>query len=456
MTAPLHRLQHSRSALAHAVSGRAWKQATRLGRADASIAPAVRVGLAVAVVLVAGKLLGHPEFAGFAALGALVSAFGRYEPYPRRAGKLALVGGLIVLYATFGAVLGVSTSFAAQVWAISIASGVAALLLAAFEIAGPGPVILIFAATAGVGFGHTAPDVEAVFAAVLVGAVVGWVAAMLPALLHPVGPAQLAVARALAAVDSRNDPVARAAIARARTVVALSPRRSSGHVHSLGLVTLLDDAEALLDAWARGDEASHAQEVLAHERALRKMRRHDALPVRAAQLSARPTNFFSTGLARLASKSLLLNAVRIAAAAALAGWCAQAFGFDHPLWATMGALAAMQGITFHTTVQRGIQRLLGNVGGAVIAAGLIALSLGYWQTTVAIVVCQIAAEMLVMRNYALTSLAITPMALMMTGLAGHLSPTVAVDRVADTLIGVLIGVVITAVTIEIGDRQHLN
>ncbi|SNS36921.1 Fusaric acid resistance protein-like [Rhodococcoides kyotonense] len=426
-----------------------------MGRADASVAPAVRVGLAVGVVLIGGGLLGHPEFAGFAALGALVSAFGRYEPYPRRAGKLTVVGVLIAVYATFGAVLGASTtSFAVQASAISVAAGIAALLLAAFEITGPGPVILIFSATAGVGFGHAATDVAAVFAAVVIGAVIGWVAAMLPALLHPVGPAQLAVARALAAVDTRQQTPARAAIARARTVVALSNGRRPRE-HSLGLVTLLDDAEALLDAWARGDEASHAQDVLAHERALRKMRRYDALPVRAAELSSRPKSFFTTGLERLTSKSLLLNAVRIAAAAATAAWCATAFGFEHPLWATMGALAAMQGITFHTTVQRGIQRLLGNVGGAVVAAGLIALSLGYWQTTVAIVVCQIAAELLVMRNYALTSLAITPMALMMTGLAGHLSPSVVIDRIADTLIGVLVGVVIAAVTIEAGDRQHV-
>jgi uncharacterized membrane protein YccC len=122
----------------------------------------------------------------------------------------------------------------------------------------------------------------------------------------------------------------------------------------------------------------------------------------------------------------------------------------------MGAMAAMQGVTFHTTVQRGIQRLLGNVGGAVLGAGLIMLSLGYWQTAVVIVVMQVAAELLVMKNYALTSLAITPMALLLTGLANPLSPAVAVDRIADTLIGVLLGIVIAAVTIEAGDRQHVG
>lgn len=459
MTAPLDRIEHSRSALAHAVSGRTWRQALSIGRSDATIAPAIRVGLAVAIVLVGGGILGRPDLAGFAALGALCSAFGRYEPYPRRAGKIALVGGLIILYATLGALLGTATtSTALQVIAISIASGIAALLLAAFAVTGPGPVILIFASTAAVAFGRSGADVATVFTSVTVGAAVGWAAAMLPALLHPVGPAQLAVARALAAVDTRRQAPARASIARARTVVALNTISldSRAREHRLGLVTLLDDAEALLDAWASGEDPSHAKDVLAHERELRKMRRYDALPIRAAQFDTPPQNFFAAGLAQMTSRSLVVNACRISAAAALAAWCATAFGFEHPLWATMGAMAAMQGINFHTTVQRGIQRLLGNVGGAVIAAGLIALSLGYWQTAAAIVVMQVAAELLVLKNYGLTSLAITPMALLMTGLASHLSPAVAVSRIGDTLIGVVIGIVVAALTIDRADRQHLS
>nr|WP_245819818.1 FUSC family protein [Rhodococcus yunnanensis] len=455
MTATIDRLHHSRSALAHAVSGRTWRQAFTLGRSDSSVAPAVRVGIVVAVVLIGGGLLGRADLAGFAALGALCSTFARYEPYPRRAGKLAMVGGLTVVYATLGAVLGtVTTSSAIHILAIAVAAGIGALILAAFAITGPGAVILIFAASAAVAFAHSAPDVLTVFTTVTIGAVIGWTLSMLPALLHPVGPSQLAVARALAAVDTRQQAPARAAIERARTVIALGGRRPSAH--SLGLVTLLDDAEALLDAWAEGKDPSHAQDVLTHERALRKMRRYDALPVRARELHARPRNFLADGLAQLTSRSLVVNAVRIAAAAALAAWCATAVGFEHPLWATMGAMAAMQGLAFHSTVQRGIQRLLGNVGGAVIAAGLLAASLGYWETVAAIVVLQIAAELLVMTNYGLTSLAVTPMALLLTGLAGHLDPAVALSRVADTLIGVVIGIVVAAVTIEAADRLHMR
>ncbi|WP_247596192.1 MULTISPECIES: FUSC family protein [unclassified Rhodococcus (in: high G+C Gram-positive bacteria)] len=452
MPVPVIRLDHTRSALAHATSRAAWRQAMTLGHADATIAPALRVGAAIAVVLVGGGILGRPELAGFAALGALCSAFTRYEPYPRRAGKLALVGGSIVLWATLGAVVGTITSSSAiHIFAISLAAGVAALALSAFSITGPGPVILVFASTAAVGFASAAGDVVEVFVSVSIGAAIGWVAAMLPALLHPVGPGQLAVARALAATDSRQDGIARASIEHARVIVALNTRPTSRD-HSLGLTTLLDDAEQVLDAWARGENPSHAAEILAHERALRKMRRYDALPVRAAELATTPENFFAVGVRMLTSRALVINAARIAVASLLAAWCATAFGFEHPLWATMGAMAALQGITFHTTVERGIQRLLGNVGGAVIAAALIAGAFGYWQTTLAIIVLQIVAELLVMKNYGLTTIAVTPMALLLTGIAGQLSPAVAISRVGDTLIGVLIGIVVAALTIGIGDK----
>lgn len=465
MTTSIDRLEHSRNAIAHTLSGRTWRQALALGRADATVAPALRVGIAGAVVLIAGGLLGRADLAGFATLGAMCASFGRYEPYPRRAGKLALTSALIIVYAGFGALVGVSTTSAAvQTVAVSIAAGVAALLLAAFTILGPGAVIMVFAATAGVAFANHTSDIATVFFATTAGAAVGLAAALLPALLHPVGPAQLAVARALAAIETHRtaahryetDGPARAAIARARTVVALNGGRAADR-HRLGLVTLLDDAEALLDAWARGDNSIDADSILNRQSGLRTLRRYENLPVRAeVTMPDRPKNFFVEGLGRLGSRVLILNALRITAAAILAAWCATAMGFEHPLWATMGAMAALQGITFHTTVQRGIQRLLGNVAGAAIAAGLLALSLGYWQAIAAVVVFQVAAELLVLKNYGLLSIAVTPMALLLTGLAGHLSPAVALDRVADTVVGTVIGIAVAALTIEIGDRAHLS
>jgi uncharacterized membrane protein YccC len=99
---------------------------------------------------------------------------------------------------------------------------------------------------------------------------------------------------------------------------------------------------------------------------------------------------------------------------------------------------------------------VGNVGGAVVAAGLIALTLGYWQAVAVVVILQTAAELLVIKNYALTSLAVTPMALLLIGFSAPIGTEAAVARVADTLIGVVIGVVVAAVTISRSDRHHVT
>jgi uncharacterized membrane protein YccC len=91
------------------------------------------------------------------------------------------------------------------------------------------------------------------------------------------------------------------------------------------------------------------------------------------------------------------------------------------------------------------------VAGAVIAAALLALPLGYWGAVAAIIVFQTLAEIFSTVNYALCSTAVTPMALLLTGLGAALSPQMALDRVGDTVIGIVLGIVVAAVTIRPAD-----
>ncbi|WP_024796590.1 FUSC family protein [Tomitella biformata] len=168
------------------------------------------------------------------------------------------------------------------------------------------------------------------------------------------------------------------------------------------------------------------------------------------------TPWLSEGFTRLRSAEMLGAGARILAASALAGWASLAIGLQHPLWATMGAVAAMQSVTFASTVERAIQRLLGNVVGAVVAIALIALGLGFWPTVVVIIALQVFTELFVLKNYALATAAITPMALLMISLAGQMTTEMAVSRVADTAIGVVIGVLVAAITISMADRQHIS
>lgn len=348
--------RHSGRALRYSMSpGTWWSAVTTSDRGQTAVAAAVRVGVAVGLVLVVGALLGHRDIAGFAALGALTSAFCRADPYRIRLPRLVVTAVALVGYVAFGAILGATgTSMPVQVIAMAVAAGLAALLLSALRVVGPGAVVMIFAAAAGTGFAHDAGDVQRAVIAAVVGAAVGVAASLAPWILTAIrgGEQQTAV-----------------------------PRKA-----------ILEELRAMGDP------------------------------------------------------EFLIRSARIVAACAIAAGIAAAVGLQHPMWAAMGALASMQGVNYHLTVRRGIQRLLGNAGGAAIAVGLLALPIGYWGVVVVIVFLQIAVEILASVNYALCSLAVTPMALLLTALGAGMSSGVAIDRVVDTAVGVVCGVVIAALT----------
>lgn len=182
------------------------------------------------------------------------------------------------------------------------------------------------------------------------------------------------------------------------------------------------------------------------------------LPVRPAPGSGaeHERRWVRSGAARLRSGEFIAAGVRIAAASAPAGWAAMAMGLAHPLWATMGATAALQSVSYASTMQRGLQRVVGNVTGAVIALALIAAGIGFWQSVAAIIALQVLTELTIARNYAVATTAITPMALLMMGLTTGITTAMALSRIADTAVGVLVGIAVAALTIHPDDRRHLT
>ncbi len=432
-------LRHTRGALAHPLSASAWKDALEVRRGDPTVAVALRVGFATMLALVGGGLLGYGQVAGFAALGALTSAFLRYEPYPRLAVRLPWVGLGIAGYTAFGAALGaMGAPLWVQIVALSVGSAVAYWVFTAFSLMGPGPVILIFAAA-----GAPASPTDGVTRA--------WSPSRRPSVrcsdmssrccpLSPIPhtPARLAVARALAAVSAVEIrgadavPAARQSIRKARETVALNaPRRSDAHVHEL--VALLDAAETVLDSGSHDTSRARRDDFARFEKELRKARRDIEIPRVDAEgrpVLPTPPGFVREGCSRLLDRLVLIGAARIFVASLLAASFAALIGLDHPLWAAMGAMAALQGLNYRNTVQRGIQRLIGNVGGALIAAVLLALDLGYWPVVAAAVLFQTLTELTVTRNYGLASVGVTTMALLLTGLGQHAGPGLAANRVA--------------------------
>jgi len=448
------RLRVSRGALAHSVSAAAWRGALEVRRADPTTAVALRVGLAVLIVLVAGGLSGQTEVAGFAALGALASAFLRYEPYPRLARRLAGVAGLIVASTAFGAMLGVTgAGIWVQVVAVSAAAALVYWLVQVAGITGPGPVV-IFAATGAAGYADTAVAAGHAVAAAAAGGLVGWLVAMAPMLTHPHSPSRIAVARALAAVAEVEQlgadavPAARAAIDRARDALADTPSRRVDR-HVLELLALVDAAEATLDG-RRADTAA-LDDFARLEAELRRVRSDIRTPRVDAAAAGLPASRARETRRRTTDRRLWSGAARVGVASLVAGGLASACGLSHPLWAILGAVATLQGVNYSHTVQRGIQRLLGNAAGAVLAAAFLAVDPGYWPLAIAAVACQTGAELTVTRNYAAATTFVTGTALLLTAIGNPVGADVAAARVGDTLIGVVIGVALAALTVRADD-----
>ncbi|WP_168704066.1 FUSC family protein [Gordonia paraffinivorans] len=448
------RLRVSRGALAHSVSAAAWRGALEVRRADPTTAVALRVGLAVLIVLVAGGLSGQTEVAGFAALGALASAFLRYEPYPRLARRLAGVAGLIVASTAFGAMLGVTgAGIWVQVVAVSAAAALVYWLVQVAGITGPGPVVMIFAATGAAGYADTAVAAGHAVAAAAAGGLVGWLVAMAPMLTHPHSPSRIAVARALAAVAEVEQlgadavPAARAAIDRARDALADTPSRRVDR-HVLELLALVDAAEATLDG-RRADTAA-LDDFARLEAELRRVRSDIGTP-RVDAAAGLPAPRARETRRRTTDRRLWTSAARVGVASLVAGGLASACGLSHPLWAILGAVATLQGVNYSHTVQRGIQRLLGNAAGAVLAAAFLAVDPGYWPLAIAAVACQTGAELTVTRNYAAATTFVTGTALLLTAIGNPVGADVAAARVGDTLIGVVIGVALAALTVRADD-----
>lgn len=153
----------------------------------------------------------------------------------------------------------------------------------------------------------------------------------------------------------------------------------------------------------------------------------------------------------------LLVAGRIALGAGIAAFAVHAAGAAHPAWAAMGAVAVMQGSHLHISMNRALQRMAGTMVGALIVWAILAQSPSVWAVIALLVVIQLVTEIVIGSNYAFGQILVTPMALLMTFLsAPHVLGTAMVpERVADTLVGAMIGMVLAVLGSTLEDRLHL-
>lgn len=172
------------------------------------------------------------------------------------------------------------------------------------------------------------------------------------------------------------------------------------------------------------------------------------IPSRAGQLSRHPgpRRWGSSVLDLRPSSASLPLALRVLLAALVASALSHAVGLGHTSWAAVSATAVLQSVNRTSTLNRGVQRAVGTGGGLLVGVGLLALSPGASGTILLVIGFQVLAELVVMVNYAFALVFATPVALLLAHL-GHAIPASALvrDRLVDTLIGALIGVLCAVV-----------
>ena len=136
--------------------------------------------------------------------------------------------------------------------------------------------------------------------------------------------------------------------------------------------------------------------------------------------------------------------VRLAVGSIAAAVLSAPLGIDRAYWVVMTVVAILQnGHRIRLTGLRGVQRVLGTlVGVGVFALIQLADPGGVWVALL-LVALQFIVEIVVIRNYGLALVFITPLALTIAAQA-HAAPaqSLIVDRVSDTLIGAGIALVV--------------
>ncbi|MGP9694158.1 FUSC family protein [Brachybacterium sp. AOP25-B2-12] len=139
---------------------------------------------------------------------------------------------------------------------------------------------------------------------------------------------------------------------------------------------------------------------------------------------------------------------RYALACFLGGCAGMLSGMSSPYWAQIAAVVPLSAPRRGDQIERGLHRVIGTGLGVVLAALLLGLSAPAWLVIVFVVVLQFLTELYVLRNYSLSLLFITPMALLMVHLA-HPQPVAAMleARVVETVLGVTMGLAVVVVPV---------
>ncbi|MFJ5266100.1 FUSC family protein [Streptomyces sp. NPDC088387] len=425
----------------------------RAGRpSDIWFKPALSGLVAVAPPNLTLVALDRLDLAMYTMAGSLCALYAHNRPYRARAGVLALVvlgmlGGLAVALLTAS----LTTNALLLVAVGALLAAVQKALCDATRIGPPGNVVLTFVSSAALFAPQTAGRVPGHLALCLAAGAWAWLVGMAPALVRPHGPERRATAQALTAAAAHVEAAAAGDGTHARAAAAAAVQAAWGTVLTAGARSTTRSALELLVVRAEVALAAPADTDPARLRTwARALRGTGPVPVPEGEHTAATRELLGVDVELAAPRPPLRRtitalapiATRTALGCALAGYASLAVGVGRPYWALVTAAALYQA-NVTLTWSRGVQRVVGNLGGVLVFAALVPLA---HAGRLALVLCCLAlnfgAEALMSRNYWLGSLCVTPMALLVVEFPGLKDPGVLMtERATDTVIGALVGFV---------------
>lgn len=429
--------------------------------------------LSTALSLVIGIALGHVIWGIWGFMGAFASLYVQNQPYRMRAVTLALVGVGLAIAMGLGAL---SVVWWHMALALGFVAAAATYLTGSFDVPLPaGFMFVLVACISAASPLHPSDIVVIRVLSVLGGAGIAWLVGMMDWLWNRTGPvmdsltraygslthyaeslsqdsmmtqehkAAMAVMSAHRAAEAAHDDQARLAAASAQDIFRALVAVSTKVHHKLPrpYIESLDYLKKSLKA-----PPSHPPQALPGSRGYERLQEalEQALEVNNGkdndlQLTAyRPT--LKDQLRRgLSWDSLILPAfLRIGLAVSLSVVIARLLGLSHPFWVPLTCAAVLQGVSTVVITQRTVQRALGTTLGLVLTGVILMFHPNVLITSLLIVLLQLAMLFFIAKNYGISVVFITTLALVIIAAETHppVWPMVWA-RFIDTLLGGAIG-----------------
>lgn len=384
---------------------------------------ALRAGLAMGLPGVFALLLGLEAELLLIAAGSFTVIHGEGYAYRARWKVLLMAGAFFITGAVAGAFVGTVVwgqidAGATHWWLLltvlftTTIAGFGVFTANALRLPPPGPWFILLVAGASTMTHRLGLNPVEVGAWAGVGVLSSLLVGMAPALLNPHGPEQRAVRVLEETVADIDGDMSVAKLHQAQTALtnAWFILTDAGAIHSGRIIDTSGLAERTLAAQLKlaGTDSRAVDEISDNK---------NLVDVDRARVPhTRPSISYRLYRSVHPDSHAMMTASRVVLACLGAGVTSIALGFSRPDWAIVSALLILQwGPDRIPGTVRGVHRLLGSILGVFLFGALHLLDVAGWTLMLALSVCLFFAEIFVTRNYALTVIFTTPVALMLGG-----------------------------------------